>query len=117
MSQKIVLFTLTCVALGAVAAHRFVGFDGAQVDTAGAKPLGVSNYAVPSGEAVPVDVHGTTKVTPGAAIPLLAKGLTPVKSDAQGRAIPHGGTGEIAGYAFKAAAAADGPPIEILLAL
>ena len=112
--QKTPILTLTSVATVAVATARFVDFDGSQVDVAGAKPMGVSVNAAPIGEAFPVDVLGTTKVEAGAAIPLGAKGLTPVKSDANGKAIPQAGAGEIAGYALQAAAG-DGSVIEILL--
>jgi hypothetical protein len=115
--QKTVILTLTSVAAAAVAANRFVDFDGSQCDAAGAKPMGVSAYAADAaGAAFAVDVIGTTRVVTGAAIPLGAKGLTPLKTDATGAAIPHGGDGEIAGYALQPAAAA-GAVIEILLAL
>ena len=57
---------------------------------------------------------GTAIVEAGAAIALGAKGLTPVKTDADGRAIAQGGAGEIAGYALQAAGAA-GQKIEVLL--
>ncbi len=114
--QKIPILTLTSVAIAAVATARFVDFDGSQCDVAGAKPMGVSVNQAAIGEAFPVDVLGTTKVEAGAAIPLGAKGLTPVKTDADGRAIPHAGAGEIAAYARQAAGAA-GAIIEVLLAL
>ena len=113
--QKTTILTLTSVAAAAVAANRFVDFDGTQCDAAGAKPMGVSAYkADKAGQPFAVDVLGTTRVETGAVIPLGAKGLTPVKSDADGRAIPHGGAGEIAGYAMQAAAGA-GAVIEVLL--
>lgn len=114
--QKTPILTLTSVATAAVAAARFVDFDGSQVDAVGEKPMGVSVNAAAVGEAFPVDVIGTTKVEAGAAIPLGAKGLTPVKADALGRAIPHAGVGEIAGYARQPAGAA-GAITEILLKL
>jgi hypothetical protein len=114
--QKQPILILTSVATAAVAAARFVDFDGSQCDVAGAKPMGVSVNAAAIGDAFPVDVIGTTKVEAGAAIPLGAKGLTPVKTDANGKAIAHGGAGEIAGYALEAAGAA-GAVIEVLLAL
>lgn len=115
--QKATIFTLTRVAGAAVAANRFVDFDGTQCDAAGAKPMGVSAYrADKAGEAFAVDVHGTTRIEAGAAIALGAKGLTPVKTDADGRAIAQGGTGEIAGYALQPAGAA-GAIIEVLLKL
>lgn len=112
--QKNPILTLTSVAAAAVLAHRFVDFDGTQTDVAGDKPMGVSVTDADSGEAFAVDVLGTTKVEAGAAIPLGAKGLTPVKADADGRAVPQAGAGTIAGYALQAAGAA-GNVIEILL--
>lgn len=112
--QKTAVLTLTSVCTVALAAYRFVDFDGSQVDVAGAKAMGVSVNPAAVGEAFPVDVLGTTKVQTGAAIPLGAKGLTPVKSDANGKAIAQGGAGEILGYALQAAGAADAV-IEILL--
>jgi len=112
--QKRPILTLTSVCTVAVAAHRFVDFDGSQCDAAGAKPMGVSVNQAVIGEAFPVDVIGTTKVEAGAAIALGAKGLTPVKTDANGKAIAQGGVGEIAGYALQAASA-DGAIIEVLL--
>ena len=116
MTQQVPIFTMTRVAAAAVAAQRFVEFDGTQVDVAGAKAMGVSETAASVGDAFQVNVHGTAKVTAGAAIPLGAKGLTPVKSDANGKAIPQAGSGEIAGYALQAASG-DGSTIEVLLAL
>jgi hypothetical protein len=113
--QKTPILTLTRVAGAAVAAHRFCDFDGTQCDVAGAKPMGVSVYkADAAGHSFAVDVLGTTKVEAGAAIPLGAKGLTPIKTDANGKAIAHGGVGEIAGYALQAASG-DGAVIEALL--
>jgi hypothetical protein len=114
--QKTPILTLASVAAAAVAAHRFVDFDGTQSDVAGAKPMGVSVTAAAIGDAFAVDVAGTTKVEAGAAIALGAKGLTPVKTDANGKAIAQGGVGEIAGYALQAACG-DGSIIEVLLAL
>jgi hypothetical protein len=114
--QKRPILTLTRTAIAVVATARFCDFDGSQCDVAGAKPMGVSVNQAAIGDEFPVDVVGTTKVEAGAAIPLLAKGLTPVKTDANGKAIPHGGAGEIAGYAMQPAAA-DGQCIEVLLAL
>jgi hypothetical protein len=113
--QKSTILSLTSVATAVVLANRFVDFDGSQCDVAGAKPMGVSAYkAEKAGQAFGVDVIGTTRVEAGSAIALGAKGLTPVKTDADARAIPHAGVGEIAGYALQAAGAA-GNVIEILL--
>lgn len=112
--QKTPILTLTRIPTAAVTKLRFVDFDGSPVDAAGAKPIGVATTDAKAGEALAVDVLGTTKVEAGASIPLGAKGLTPVKADADGRAIPHGGAGEVAGYALQTANAA-GHVIEILL--
>lgn len=115
--QKTPILTLSRVAGAAVAAHRFVDFDGTQCDVAGDKPMGVSQYkADAAGQAFGVDVQGTTIVEAGAAIALGAKALTPVKTDADGRAIAQAGVGEIAGYALQAASGA-GAQIEVLLKL
>jgi hypothetical protein len=114
--QKRPILTLTRTAVATVAMYRFTDFDGSQCDVAGSKPMGVSVHGANIGDEFAVDVVGTTKVEAGAAIPLLAKGLTPVKTDAAGKAIPHGGAGEIAGYALQPAGA-DGHVIEVLLAL
>ena len=115
--QNIAILPLPSLAAAAVAAHRFTGFDGAQCDAVGAKPKGVSQYkADAAGQAFAVDVLGTSKVEAGAAIALGAKGLTPVMSDAQGRAIAHDGDAAkaVAGYALQAANGA-GHVIEVLL--
>lgn len=113
--QQSAIYTMTLIATAAVAEKRFVTMDGAQVGVAGAKAVGVADYAAAIGDAFSANVVGTSIVEAGAAIPLLA-GMTPVKSDAAGKAIAHGGAGEILGYARQAAAAA-GNDIEILLAL
>lgn len=115
--QKMPVLTITRVAAAAVAAHRFVDFDGTQCDAAASKPLGVSAYkADAAGQDLAVDVLGTTKVEAGAAIALGAKGLTPVMTAIDGRAVAHDGLAAsvVAGYALQAAGAA-GNVIEVLL--
>lgn len=114
--QKTPILTLTSVAAAAVAAARFVDFDGTQSDVAGSKPMGVSVNKAAQGEAFPVDVLGTSKVEAGAAIALGAKGLTPVMTAADARVIAHDGDAAkvIAGYALQPASGA-GVVIEILL--
>ena len=108
--QKTSLFAMTVIATAAIAASRFVGlFTGAQCG-AGAKAQGVSQYAAAAGDALAVDVLGTAIVEAGAAV---AAGA-PIKSDADGRAIAQGGTGEIIAYAVTSATAA-GQKIEVLL--
>jgi hypothetical protein len=114
--QNIGILVLTSIAAGAVAAHRFTDFDGSQCDAAGAKPKGVSQYEAEAGQAFAVDVLGTSKVEAGAAIPLGPKGLTPVMTGADARAVAHDGDAAkaVAGYALQPAGAA-GNIIEILL--
>lgn len=115
--QNTGILALTLVSAAAVAAHRFVGFDGRQCSVAGAKPMGASQYkADAAGQAFAVDVLGTTKIETGAAIPLGDKGLTPVMAGADGRAVAHDGDAAkaIAGYALQPAGAA-GSIIEVLL--
>jgi hypothetical protein len=115
--QNVRILTLTRVAAAAVLAHRFVDFDGTQCDVAGAKPLGVSQYkADAAGHPFAVDILGTALVEAGAAIALGAKGLTPIMTAADGRAIAHDGDAAkaIAGYALQSAGAA-GAIIEALL--
>jgi len=112
--QKTPILTLTSIATAAIIDNRFVDYDGSLCDVAGAQPMGVSVTDADIGRAFAVDVLGTTIVEAGAAIPLGAKGLTPVKTDANGKAIAQGGVGVIAGYALQAAAG-DGSKIEIRL--
>jgi hypothetical protein len=114
--QKTSILTLTAICSVACAAWRFVDYDGSPCDVAGAKPMGVSVNAAAVGDAFPVDVLGTTKVEAGAAIPLGAKGLTPVMTDATGRAVTWDGVAKIGGYALQPALAA-GSVIEILLSV
>lgn len=114
--QQQPIFVLSATATVAVIANRFVGFNGAMVDTLGAKPMGVADYDAEVGDEFAVNVIGTASVEAGAAIPLGDKGLTPVMSDAQGRAIPYvvAAGNVIAGYARQSASAA-GSSVEVLL--
>jgi Uncharacterized conserved protein (DUF2190) len=114
--QKTPILTLTTIATAAIATARFVDFDGTLCDAVGSKPKGVSVHAAAIGEAFATDIIGTTKVEAAAPIPFGPKGLTPVKTDATGCAIPHGGAGEIAGFALQPAGIA-GQIIEVLLAI
>ena len=88
MSQSLPVLTLTKLASGAVAARRFVGFDGAQLG-ADVRALGVSRYAAEDGQAMPVDVLGTTVVETGGEF-AIGDELT---SDADGRAVVNPGVG------------------------
>lgn len=111
MSQKIALLTLTVTASGAVAPHRFVGFDGA-VAGAGAKALGVSTFKAGDGQDLAADVIGTTVIETGGAI---AVGEA-VTSDASGRAAVVGAEGgdAVNAHALDSATGA-GEFIEVLL--
>lgn len=112
MSQKIPVLTLTVSALGAVSAHRFVGFDGAQIASAGAETFGVANFAAADGDDLAVDVMGTTVVE---AAGVIAVG-DDVVADASGMAIVNPGVGGevVAAKALDAAGGA-GEFIEVLL--
>lgn len=107
--QSTPIFSPTVIAAAALAANRFVTFAGA-VCGAGAKAFGVAQYAVAAGDAVAVNALGTTKVEAGGE---LAVG-GPIKSDANGKAIAQGGSGEILGYALEVASG-DGKIIEMFL--
>lgn len=112
MKQKISLLTLTVIAAGAVAAHRFVSFSGAQLATASAAALGVSTFPAIKDDDLAVDVIGTTVVESGGAIAVGAALVT----TATGTAItnPAVGTEVVLAYALDAASAA-GEFIEVLL--
>lgn len=111
-SQKFTLYTHTVTASGTVSAHRFVGFDGAQVAASGGKALGVATFDATDGQDLAVDVIGTTVVeTAGAIDP-----GDDVVSDASGKAIvnPEVGTEIVAARALDTANGA-GEFIEVLL--
>jgi hypothetical protein len=106
--QSIPLLTLTAIATGVLAANRFVTHAKAQA-AAAANTLGVARTPGAIGDAVPVDVIGTTIVEAGAAI---ADGAA-IETDAQGRAITRT-AGPTVARAQQAAGAA-GHLIEVLL--
>lgn len=112
MSQKIALLTLTIAAASAVTAHRFVGYDGAQVDTEEAKALGVSVSDAKDGDDLALDVIGTTVVESGGAFDAGDE----LVSDASGAAIvnPEVGGEVVQAHALDGASAA-GEFIEVLL--
>lgn len=112
MSQKIVLLALTATAVGAVSAHRFVDYDGAQVDTEGAKALGVSVSDAKDGDDLAVDVIGTTVVESGGAI--AAGDELVAAADARAIVNPAVGGEVVAAHALDAAGGA-GEFIEVLL--
>lgn len=108
--QSTPLLTLTVVAAGVIAAHRFVTPAGAQAG-ADAVCIGVARSAAAgAGESIPVDVQGTAVVETGAAVAL---GAT-LKVDASGRAITWATSGAKVGFALQAATGA-GQFIEVLL--
>lgn len=109
--QKSPILTLSRVAASAVAATRFVDFDGNHAAD-GEKPLGVSAYAAATGAALAVDVLGTTMLEAGGAI-VLGGPIKPA-ADGSGKGIAQGGSGPIAAYALEAASG-DGKLIEVLL--
>jgi hypothetical protein len=108
--QKTVIFTMSAIAAAAVSAGRFIGLLTGQHCGAGAKAQGVSQYAAATGEAFAVDVHGTSIVESGGSF----APTTALKSDADGKAIAQGGTGEIIAYAVTASTGT-GQKVEVLL--
>ena len=113
MSQKIPVLTLTVTALGAVSAHRFVGYGGDEIATTGAQALGVATHDADDGQDLAVDVIGTSVVEANGAI---AVG-DDVVADTSGKAIvnPAVGGETVAAKALDAASGA-GEFIEVLLA-
>ena len=109
MKQCIPLLTLTVVAAGTIAAHRFVTAAGAQAG-ADANTLGVARTEAVAADKIPVDVLGTAIVESGAAI---AAGAT-LETDASGRGITWATSGGKVGIALEAASGA-GEFIEVLL--
>ncbi|WP_405119213.1 DUF2190 family protein [Pseudomonas leptonychotis] len=100
MKSQQVLLTTTVLALAALTARRFAGFDG-NVCAAGAKALGVIEVSTDADNAAPANVLGVILVEAGAAISAGAE----VQSDASGKAITKAaGVGN--GFAWDAATAA-----------
>lgn len=86
--------------------NRFVCADGKRC-AAGQQQIGVSLTASETdGDPLRVQVAGVATVLSGAVL-ALANGSVKVKSDAQGRAIPHTANSPVAGLALRAASAAD----------
>lgn len=96
------LLTKTAKPVGTAEANRFVDTLGAHVG-AGLAAFGVNRTKALAGELADVITHGEAYVTSGAAV---AVG-DPIKSDANGKAIPQAGTQIILGRAKTAAAGAD----------
>lgn len=136
MTQYTPVLTRTVTAAGAVARGRAVGFDGAQIATAGAKPLGIAHHAASTGQQLAVGTIGSViaeagaEITVGQALALdssgrvvpaaalaVAAGATPVTSGAaNGAAVLTGGVTpqHVVGDALQAASGA-GQFLEILL--
>ena len=108
--QKTILFTISAVATAVIPAARFVGMMTGAPCAAAAKALGVSQSDAAVGEALAVDVLGTSIVESGGAF---AAG-TALKADATGRAVDQAGVGVIVAYAVTPATAA-GQKVEVLL--
>lgn len=105
MNQAISLLALTVQAVGAISAHRAVGFDGAQATVQGQKIMGVSRVTDVDGAALPVDVAGSVTIESGAAISVGDSLIV----DSAGRAIPvTGALGVAAGATAVTSAAANG---------
>jgi hypothetical protein len=99
------LLSLSVVSAGLIARHRAVGFDGAQIAAAGAKPLGFAQYAASAaGQGVTVDVMGTTIAVAGAEI---TRGAA-LTLDNQGRVVPAAALAIAAGATGVTSAAANG---------
>jgi hypothetical protein len=105
------LLTLTVMAMATVAQERFVTTSGTY-PTAGGLPIGATRSAGESGDALPVDVIGTSILTAGAAIAIDAT----IMVGTDGKAITHDGDGDkhAVGRALTAASA-DGDTLEVLL--
>ena len=88
---------------GDVAAKRFVGYDDAQVASAGAEAKGVTIDGADDGKELAIIISGTALVTSGAAISVGAS----LASDANGKAVTAVATNKILGVAVTAAAGAD----------
>ena len=87
MGANISVLSLTKAANGAVTEKRFVGFDGAQITTQGAKVMGVAQYSQDDGKDLALDVVGTAIVETGGAVSAGEGAI----SDASGRAIATAG--------------------------
>lgn len=104
------LFPLTVIAVGAVAVARFVTPLGAQAGAA-ANTLGVARTEAVDGDALTVDVLGTTLVETGAAI---AAGAA-LETDASGRGITKAAGATVARLAPGESAGGAGELVEVIL--
>lgn len=104
MTQSTPLLSLPIRASGAVLRGRGVGFNGAQIAAAGAKPLGIALTPAADGQDLTVVSSGTAIVEAGAAIALGAA----VALDATGRAVTAAALTIAAGATAVTSAAANG---------
>lgn len=100
MKTQQVILTTSVIALVALTARRFVGFDG-NVCAAGARALGVVEADTEADGVAPANVLGIMLVEAGG--PVASGGA--VQADATGRAIVHT-DGQANGIAWDAATAA-----------
>lgn len=100
----------TLRASGAVTGGRFVGYNGAQLASAGADAYGVAEYDAADGTLFSAVIEGSVTTTAGAAITQYAE----VATSAAGKAITAVSTNVILGRALTAATA-DGQNIEVAL--
>ncbi len=106
--QSIAILPLTFLASGAVAAHRAVGFNGAQATVQGQKVMGVSPRPVDSGYHSDVTAVGTAVIETGG---IFSAGASLIV-DSQGRAIASSGKLELAaGATAVTSSAANGNTI------
>lgn len=89
---SISILNLSIKASGAVGVCRAVGFDGAQISSQGAKPVGIAVTAASGGSFINLAAVGTAIAESGAAIPVGAALI----ADAQGRLIPSTGALRVA---------------------
>lgn len=92
----------TIAAAAAISKHILVGMTGA-VCGADAKPLGVSEVDVASGEQMSVITSGVVLCTTGAAVSAGAK----LESDSAGKVVTWATSGEVVGWALDAASGAN----------
>lgn len=107
--QKRPIFSLTAVAAVALAGNRFVTLAG-NYPAAGAGAFGVTDTDAAVGDAVAVDIIGTSKITAGAPF---VKGAS-LMADATGRGIAEADDGVVLATALEAATA-EGQIVEVLL--
>lgn len=110
MASYTPVLTKTVRSSGAVSAKRFIGYDGAQIGSAGAAAYGVSLFNADDGEALSVVVMGTAIVETGGAV---SKG-DKLTADANGKAIVATAGNVVNAIALEDASGA-GQEIEVLL--